>query len=245
MSTATMTKPRGINKGLATRHVSLNLNKSDNQGGYVWQHLSLASLDDFTANAKAWLGDKSELSGRTIDNADYAELLDYFRELADWAQPVRFVVIATKKQFVVHDTTTGQHISGTRRAARSGSEHFANALNDGTMVLDAKGRVVAKTAKARRAPKVVEKQGDARAQAREAFKNVRMDPEPVKTTHTQKKVTVAVSVPPVNTVSATVPQRKRSDVPKNWVLHAKEADTPIAQEWWKQWIERWIRGEVS
>lgn len=80
----TATKPRGISKGLATRHVSLNLNKSVPGNKYAWQHLSLESVSAFTRQAKAWLKDKSNLSGKTIDAADYAELLEHFRQLAEW-----------------------------------------------------------------------------------------------------------------------------------------------------------------
>jgi hypothetical protein len=46
--------------------------------------MSLDSLEDFTQQAKAWLGDKTELRTSTIENADYAELLEYYRSMAEW-----------------------------------------------------------------------------------------------------------------------------------------------------------------
>jgi len=80
----TATPRRGMNKGLCTRHVSINLNKSVGGNKDAWQRFSLDSLEDFTRQAKAYLKDASNLKGSTIDGADYAELLEYFRKIAGW-----------------------------------------------------------------------------------------------------------------------------------------------------------------
>lgn len=69
--------------GGATGAVSRWLFKDDPDNGLraVWERMSLESLERFTRDAKAWLGDRSELSGPTIERANYAELLAYYRDL--------------------------------------------------------------------------------------------------------------------------------------------------------------------
>jgi hypothetical protein len=52
--------------------------------GPVHEHLCLESLVLFTKDAKAWLGDRSELSMDTLESADYSEALGYAREMSDW-----------------------------------------------------------------------------------------------------------------------------------------------------------------
>lgn len=71
------------NYGGATGAVGRRLQKADPDYGLraVWERLSLESLEDFIRDAKAWLGDRSELRTTTINSADYAELFAWFREL--------------------------------------------------------------------------------------------------------------------------------------------------------------------
>lgn len=73
------------NYGGATGAVGRWLQKDHPDYGLsaVWQHMSLDTLENFTRDAKAWLGDRSELRSTTINNADYAELFRYFRSLND------------------------------------------------------------------------------------------------------------------------------------------------------------------
>jgi hypothetical protein len=83
--TATLARPRrALSKALCTRHASINLHKPTGMHKEVWQSFSLDNLEDFTRMAKNHLRDASNLKTSTIDNADYAELLDWFREMADW-----------------------------------------------------------------------------------------------------------------------------------------------------------------
>jgi len=79
---------RGISPKAATSHVHKNLVKHPRQRGWEpWQGYGLDSLEDFTGMVKAWLGDKSNLSGATLDAANYGELLEHFREMAGWKPP--------------------------------------------------------------------------------------------------------------------------------------------------------------
>jgi hypothetical protein len=73
------------NYGGATGAVGRWLQKADPDYGLrdVWQRMSLDSLENFTRDVKAWLGDRSELRSSTIDRANYAELFPYFRGLKD------------------------------------------------------------------------------------------------------------------------------------------------------------------
>jgi hypothetical protein len=84
MSDTAASTRRGLSAKQCTHHVAINLFKRGNSLSEAWQHFSLESLEDFTKQAKMYLKDKSNLKGSTIDGADYAELLDYFRELAEW-----------------------------------------------------------------------------------------------------------------------------------------------------------------
>jgi hypothetical protein len=67
------------NKG-STSAVIRNLAR---EGG-IWDcpgdRFAVQPLDLFTADAKNWLGDKSNLRTSTIDSADWAEVYAYFRE---------------------------------------------------------------------------------------------------------------------------------------------------------------------
>lgn len=64
----------------ATRHVRRNLHRETAHRTEAWESFSLASLAEFTADAKRWLRDHTDLSGRVLDSADYAEL---FAELTE------------------------------------------------------------------------------------------------------------------------------------------------------------------
>jgi hypothetical protein len=78
------TTRRGLNRTLCTSHVSRNLQKPLPGLREPWQSCSLENVEDFSRQAQEWLRDKSNLRGSTIENADYAELLEHFRMLADW-----------------------------------------------------------------------------------------------------------------------------------------------------------------
>lgn len=71
----------------ATRAAARWLSKETSHMTEAWESMSLRSLEEFTEHAKAYLRDRSELRKFTIENADYAELLDDFRRLADWKPP--------------------------------------------------------------------------------------------------------------------------------------------------------------
>lgn len=67
----------------ATKAVMRNLQKSKPESGHEPVGYSFVgrdtTLETFTADAKAWLGDKTELRSSTINGADYSVAFDYFR----------------------------------------------------------------------------------------------------------------------------------------------------------------------
>jgi hypothetical protein len=67
--------------GRATRAVFRNLDKETPYRYHAWEsHLSHdTSLEEFTSSAKRYLGDQSELSTDTIENADWQKVYDYFK----------------------------------------------------------------------------------------------------------------------------------------------------------------------
>jgi hypothetical protein len=48
----------------------------------VGEQFPTDSLEAFSTAAKAWLGDKSNLSSRTIEEADWAEIYGHFKALS-------------------------------------------------------------------------------------------------------------------------------------------------------------------
>lgn len=66
---------------LATNHVFRNLQKDVGNYQVSWQLcMSIhTDLDGFTANAKRWLKEHSNLRASTIDKADWQEVYDYFK----------------------------------------------------------------------------------------------------------------------------------------------------------------------
>jgi hypothetical protein len=80
-----MAKEAGKGESAETKAVMLALQTS--QPNDMWQPIGLTLLGDtpeaFIDNAKAWLKDKTELSGKQIDGADWDVAYDHFRELAD------------------------------------------------------------------------------------------------------------------------------------------------------------------
>lgn len=65
----------------STRAVVRNLYKDHPEGsryGMVWEMMNPGCLKDFARDAKAWLRDRSELSGDTIDTADWQYVYDSF-----------------------------------------------------------------------------------------------------------------------------------------------------------------------
>jgi hypothetical protein len=84
MSENSTTRRRGLSTKQCTPHVSRNLQKSLPGLREPWQSCSLENVEDFSKQAQEWLRDNSELRSSTIENADYAELLEHFRMLAEW-----------------------------------------------------------------------------------------------------------------------------------------------------------------
>jgi hypothetical protein len=64
----------------ATQAVMRNL-QADKPGTFesVGVSFTLSSLEEYTRQAQAWLGDKSELRSKTIESADWAQVYAYFR----------------------------------------------------------------------------------------------------------------------------------------------------------------------
>lgn len=71
----------------ATREVVKSLFTDIHGGKCAWQKMSLVTLEDFTRDAKVWLPENADLKAATIENADFSEVLAYFRWLADWKAP--------------------------------------------------------------------------------------------------------------------------------------------------------------
>ncbi|MEU9707980.1 hypothetical protein AB0E21_05090 [Streptomyces sp. NPDC047967] len=72
-----------VDRGEATRAVMVELCKQRPEKGPLdeaWHSLSLERLELFTRDAKRWLSDRSELPTRVINAAQYADLLNSFRE---------------------------------------------------------------------------------------------------------------------------------------------------------------------
>lgn len=78
----------------ATRHVRRNIDRETRHMHHAWESFSLESLDLFTADAKRWLGDATELSSATIDSADYAAI---YTELSSYNDTESDDTMATKK----------------------------------------------------------------------------------------------------------------------------------------------------
>lgn len=82
------TRTYTMNKATATKHVHRNLIRYRRDPlSPEWGGFPLDDADQFAREVKSYLADKSELSTSTLDAADYAELLNHFRELAGWKQP--------------------------------------------------------------------------------------------------------------------------------------------------------------
>jgi hypothetical protein len=69
----------------ATNDVLRNLDKDHPDYSFTraWERMSLDSLERFTEDAKAWLGDRSELGTSTLEKANWQEVYDYLRVMAD------------------------------------------------------------------------------------------------------------------------------------------------------------------
>lgn len=66
----------------STSLVSMELYKDHPDYGMtgVYERLDYTTFDRFVKSAKSWVSDRSELSGKTIDSADYRELYKWFCE---------------------------------------------------------------------------------------------------------------------------------------------------------------------
>lgn len=89
--TQKLVMPKGIQgtSKAATRHVIRNLSGSvysDTSGHLVADMAGMMfpmdSAESYRESAMKWLGDKTELSSKTIEHADYQEVVDYFREMS-------------------------------------------------------------------------------------------------------------------------------------------------------------------
>lgn len=75
-----METPKPKTNGLATRNVFLNLHKETDMWKSAGEQFSTESLEVFTDQAKAYLGEHSNLSHKTIANANWVEVYEYFRK---------------------------------------------------------------------------------------------------------------------------------------------------------------------
>ena len=75
-----MPEAKPTTSAASTRHVRRNLSRETSHMTEAWESFSLASLEEFTEDAKRWLSDATELSSRTIDSADYEAI---FTELSN------------------------------------------------------------------------------------------------------------------------------------------------------------------
>lgn len=69
--------------GRATRWVFLWLNKAHpDKGGWwaTWESFSMDSWEDFRDGAKRFLSDRSTLSTKTLDCADWESVYDWFKK---------------------------------------------------------------------------------------------------------------------------------------------------------------------
>ncbi|MFE7313827.1 hypothetical protein ACFU7T_12070 [Streptomyces sp. NPDC057555] len=64
-----------------TRQVMENLFKEQNHMIPAGEQFSVESMEQYRKEAQAWLGDRSELSGRVMRNADWEEIWRYWRDL--------------------------------------------------------------------------------------------------------------------------------------------------------------------
>jgi hypothetical protein len=63
----------------ATKHVFRNLQRDLSMWNLVGESFPMDSMESYRDAAKRWLGDKSELSTTTIEEADWTEVYEYFR----------------------------------------------------------------------------------------------------------------------------------------------------------------------
>lgn len=68
-----------------TSAVFSNLHKKhpDHEHTVVYEVMPYESLDSFTARAKSWLGNRSELKTRTIERADWPSIYKYFKGMME------------------------------------------------------------------------------------------------------------------------------------------------------------------
>lgn len=76
------------NDGRATNAVLRNLDKETDHLWFAWESMPYDSLEAFRESAQSYLGDKSELGSKTLENADWPKVYEYFKELKAGGQPV-------------------------------------------------------------------------------------------------------------------------------------------------------------
>lgn len=72
--------------GRFTKAVLRNLEREEHvehNGRVPWDGFVKDSVEGFEHDAKAWLGDRTDLKGSSIEKADYAVILDYVRDMND------------------------------------------------------------------------------------------------------------------------------------------------------------------
>ncbi|MGW6597920.1 hypothetical protein [Streptomyces sp. NPDC055036] len=89
--------------GESTQRVSLELLKQhpDYPLEEVWERIPVTSLEDFRESVQQWLGDRSDLPGKVIREADYEELFADFRGRSEPEQPPQAAPQRSRKVRVV------------------------------------------------------------------------------------------------------------------------------------------------
>jgi hypothetical protein len=74
----------GVNRG-STNHVFRNLQKDhpDHWPFVVWEKLLPNTREGFERQAKAYLSDRSELSRKTLESADWDDIYSQFTRMQD------------------------------------------------------------------------------------------------------------------------------------------------------------------
>lgn len=94
----------------ATRHVRRNMDRETRPMHHAWESFSLESLTLFTADAKRWLSDNTELASRTIDSADYETI---YTELSNYDNTESDDTMATKMPKADVNTDAGAEAIAT------------------------------------------------------------------------------------------------------------------------------------
>lgn len=64
----------------STNAVFSNLSKPVSTFELAWETLPVDTEENFVASAKRWLGDRSNLSSKTLDTANWNEIYGYYKD---------------------------------------------------------------------------------------------------------------------------------------------------------------------